>query len=92
MGLEPTTFCMAMRAPVRSRSRPFAQTAWLQRFRSRRPNATEPERTPNLAILATGLRHVSAVGLGRFFAPAASVRRCPTRVGMGLRTDRGSSS
>jgi hypothetical protein len=42
-----------MRATVRTRSRPFAQTARLQRFRSKRTNACEPERTPNLAILAT---------------------------------------
>lgn len=38
--------------PVRFRSRPFAQTASFQRFPCR-ANVTEPERTPNLAILAT---------------------------------------
>jgi hypothetical protein len=42
-----------MRATVRSRSRPFAQACCLQRFPYKRANATEPERTPNLAILAT---------------------------------------
>ena len=42
-----------MRASVRSRSRPFAQTGCLQGFSPRRANASEPERTPNLAILAT---------------------------------------
>jgi len=53
MGLEPTTFCMAnasgrslLFAPVRS-NRLFAGLP------SERANATEPERTPNLAILAT---------------------------------------
>ena len=34
-------------------SRPFAQTGCLQRFSSWRANVTEPERAPNLAILAT---------------------------------------
>jgi hypothetical protein len=53
MGLEPTTFCMAMRAAVRSRSRPFAQSGGLHGFPSERANGSEPERTPNPAILAT---------------------------------------
>jgi hypothetical protein len=42
-----------MRAAVRSRSRPFAQAVYLRGFRPTRANATEPERTPILAILAT---------------------------------------
>ena len=42
-----------MRATVRSRSRPFAQATCLQGFPSQRANRSEPERTPNLAILAT---------------------------------------
>jgi hypothetical protein len=42
-----------MRAAVRARSRLFAQTEGLQRFPYERANETEPERTPNLAILAT---------------------------------------
>jgi hypothetical protein len=42
-----------VRAAVRSRSRPFAQSPCLQRLPSERANASEPERTPNLAILAT---------------------------------------
>jgi hypothetical protein len=46
MGLEPTTFCMA-RASGRS-----LQTAAC-RAPSKRANATEPERTPSLAILTT---------------------------------------
>jgi hypothetical protein len=52
-GLEPSTFCLA-NASVRSRpfvpvcsDRPFAGFSFL------RANATEPERTPNLAMLAT---------------------------------------
>jgi hypothetical protein len=40
-------------ATVRIRSRPFAQTGCFQRFPFKSANATEPERTPNLAILAT---------------------------------------
>jgi hypothetical protein len=32
----------------------FAQTGCLQGLASNQANATEPERTPNLAILATG--------------------------------------
>ncbi len=42
-----------MRATVRARSRPFAQTTCLQGFPCKRANGSEPERTPNLAILAT---------------------------------------
>ena len=45
--------CERAFAPVRARSRPFAQTARLQGFPYKRANGTEPERTPNLAILAT---------------------------------------
>jgi hypothetical protein len=50
MGLEPRTFCMASAS---DRSRPFAQTGSLQGLPSKRANASELERTPNLAILAT---------------------------------------
>jgi hypothetical protein len=53
MGLEPTTFCMANAS---SSSRPFApvrSNARLQDVPENRANATAPERTPNLAILAT---------------------------------------
>jgi hypothetical protein len=50
MGLEPSTFCMANAS---SSSRPFAQTPRLQDVPENRANATAPERTPNLAILAT---------------------------------------
>jgi hypothetical protein len=53
MGLEPTTFCMANARDVRTRSRPFAQSNVFAGSSSARPNASEPERTPNLAILAT---------------------------------------
>jgi hypothetical protein len=53
MGLEPTTFCMASARDVRTRSRPFAQTGLIPGSSSERANATEPERTTNLAILAT---------------------------------------
>jgi hypothetical protein len=44
---------MASERIVRSCPRPFAQTACLWGLPSKRANATEPERTPNLAILAT---------------------------------------
>jgi hypothetical protein len=45
MGLEPTTFCMASARDVRARSRPCAQTAWLQRLRpSERTEANASER------------------------------------------------
>jgi hypothetical protein len=53
MGLEPTTFCMASAS---IRSRPFASVrsnASIASPPDNRTNATEPERTPNLAILAT---------------------------------------
>ena len=53
MGLEPTTFCMANES---GSSRPFAPVRSNRLFAalpSKRANATEPERTPNLAILAT---------------------------------------
>jgi hypothetical protein len=53
IGLEPTTFCMASARDVRTRSRPFAQTGLIPGSSSERANATEPERTTNLAILAT---------------------------------------
>jgi hypothetical protein len=53
MGLEPTTFCMASAS---DRSHPFA-TVRSNRLFSAFPigqaNGSEPERTPNLAILAT---------------------------------------
>jgi hypothetical protein len=53
MGLEPTTFCMASASDVRASSRPCAQTLLLPAFPTGRANASELERTPNLAILAT---------------------------------------
>jgi len=53
MRLEPTTFCMANASDVRTRSRPCAQSALFAASSSERANATAPERTPNLAILAT---------------------------------------
>src|SRR6266540_712082 len=53
MGLEPTTFCMANAS---DRSRPFApvrSNSCFAGFAYRRVNGSAPERTPNLAILAT---------------------------------------
>jgi hypothetical protein len=53
MGLEPTTFCMANAS---DRSLPFAPVRLNMLFAglpSKLANASEPERTPNLAILAT---------------------------------------
>ena len=52
MGLEPTPFCMAN---ANRRSLPFApvrSNQLLAELPSKRANANEPERTPNLAILA----------------------------------------
>jgi hypothetical protein len=71
-----------MRATVRARSLPFAQTGRLQRFRSERANVSEPERTPNVAILATAL--TCALG-GRprpLLAPASRSSVYARRVGM----------
>jgi hypothetical protein len=52
-GLEPSTFCMANARDVRTRSRPCAQNRMVATSPSGRANPSEPERTPNLAILAT---------------------------------------
>jgi hypothetical protein len=64
MGLEPTTFCMASARDVRASSRPFAQSVLFAGSSPERANASEPERTPNLAILATASSAVKS-------APAA---------------------
>ena len=51
MGLEPTTFCMASASDVRTRSRAFAQTAWLRRVSQgerTRPNPSERRTLPSL--------------------------------------------
>ena len=48
-GLEPSTFCMANAS---DRSRPFAPVRSNGLFAGVRVQASEPERTPNLAILA----------------------------------------
>jgi hypothetical protein len=53
MGLEPTTFCMASASDARARSQACAQTRLLPAFPTGRANASKPERTQNLAILAT---------------------------------------
>jgi hypothetical protein len=45
MGLEPTTFCMASGRSVRTRSRPFAESPYLQAIVTRdrtRANPNEP--------------------------------------------------
>ena len=52
MGLEPTTFCMAMLAMVRVCSQPFAYSVRLQGVPVRLANAPEPDRTPSVAIVA----------------------------------------
>jgi len=49
-GLEPTTFCMASAS---GRSLPFAPVRSNWPFAEVFVRASEPERTPNLAILAT---------------------------------------
>src|SRR5712691_9024713 len=72
MGLEPTTFC---RATASERSHPFAgvrSNTVFARGLSGRANATEPERTPNLAILATPLRDRDALGSLADGSPAAA--------------------
>ena len=72
-----------MRAAVRSRSRPFAQTPSLRVFPSERANPSEPERTPNLAILATDqaptpdLARFSATRSHAFSGRPASTGRRP---------------
>jgi hypothetical protein len=82
-----------MRATVRARSLPFAQTARLQGLPYKRANASEPERTPNLAILATGLRHAPGCRPRPLSSlPRTSVRSGPRSVGMEACRDRGSSS
>jgi hypothetical protein len=52
-GLEPVTPACRDGAGVRTRSRQFAYTAWLCRIIPLSERSNEPERTPNLAILAT---------------------------------------
>jgi hypothetical protein len=79
MGLEPTTFCMASARDVRTRSRPFAQTACLQRLPLKQANQTDPERTPNLAILATTGSRRSARGFVFLFNPAGSTQSGASR-------------
>jgi hypothetical protein len=78
MGLERTTFCMG--AAVRFCSHPFPQRRYLQWLRSKRANASEPERTPNLAILATEpgarnhrSRRTSAARLGGILRDSVNV-------------------
>jgi hypothetical protein len=66
MGLEPTTFCMASAS---DRSRPFAQSACFGGVGFDERTRMNPERTPNLAILATPARDKTSrkpvLGLGR---------------------------
>src|SRR5712692_679159 len=50
-GLEPSTFCMASASDVRTRSRPFAQSAWLPGLDSgerTQPNPSERQTLPFL--------------------------------------------
>jgi hypothetical protein len=58
MGLEPTAFCMASERSVRIGFAPVRSNGLLAGLPSKRANASAPERTPNLAILATELRPV----------------------------------
>jgi hypothetical protein len=51
MGFEPTTFCMASASVVRMRSRPCAQTAWLQRVRPRERTQPHPSERSTLPFL-----------------------------------------
>jgi hypothetical protein len=89
-GLEPSTFCMANAS---DRSLLFASvrsSRLLSRFPIGRANASEPERTLNLAILATGLRHALGWSASAASSPAVSVtgtRGASDRA----RTDTGSS-
>jgi hypothetical protein len=48
MGLEPTTFCMAN---ARARSRPFAQTSYLQGFRLSERTRPNPSKRRTLPFL-----------------------------------------
>jgi hypothetical protein len=77
MGLEPTTFCMAN---ARGRSHTFAtvrSNPLFSPFPIERANASEPERTPNLAILSTGLRRARGCRLRPLLAPASQLMRVP---------------
>jgi hypothetical protein len=56
MGLEPSTFCMARASDVRARSRPFAQTACLQRVRQCERTRANPNERPTLPFLPRLLR------------------------------------
>ena len=67
-----------MLAAVRNRSRPFAQTACLQVFPLERMNATEPERTPTVAIVAILL-------VSGHQAPNPDSARSQARAGVGCR-------
>jgi hypothetical protein len=84
-----------MRATVRARSRPFAQTVRLQTFSWKRANASAPGRTSNFAILATdsgtefALASLTASGRGCRRRPASAA---PDRRRVVARTGRGSSS
>jgi hypothetical protein len=55
-GLEPSTFCMASVGSVRARSRPFAESLYLQVILTPRPNTSERERTTSVTIVTTALR------------------------------------
>jgi hypothetical protein len=54
MGLEPTTFCMANASGRSLPFRPVRSNGVFAALPRKQANRSEPERTPNLAILATG--------------------------------------
>jgi hypothetical protein len=64
-----------MRAAVRARSRPFAQSCCFQGFRPKRANASEPERTPNPCHSCHGIWRRS-----RTPRPSPRPAHAPTRV------------
>jgi hypothetical protein len=53
-GLEPVTPSLSSWPTVRARSHQCAYTAWLCGITPSSEHSSEPQRTPNLAILATG--------------------------------------
>jgi hypothetical protein len=73
-----------MLATVRTRSRPFAQTTYLQRLRVGRANASEPGRTPTAAI--------AAIVIGATFNSRGPVSRPRTSDRRRLRLGRDASS
>src|SRR5262245_24259296 len=72
-----SSVAMASARDVRTRSRACAQSARFGGSSSERANASAPQRTPNLAILATPWSALRPGESGRCFAGRASLSGCP---------------